>query len=234
MSEKKSKYAELFLWGALIVILLLYLKECCSGISFLINSKKQTDTVYVTKPKIVDIIKDTSLVNQLKKMFKKTDTFVITKYVNIKVKVKDTILVPVTTTQTIVIKKEDTTCFKTISEFKKNNRDSSLIYGFSVRTDLCFIRDSVLEQKQYVENFNFTTSLKLYEIQRVKKYGFDETIITLSHPKEMSVEVSPYLVKTKKKRLGFGCFAGLGYDLLKQTPIPVVGVGFSYNLLLIR
>lgn len=234
MRNQKSNTIDRILWFLLIIIIILYLKECCSSISFLIKHKRQTDTIYVTKPKIVDIIADSALVSELRKIFKKTDTFKIIKYIPITVKVKDTLLIPVISTQTLVLKTKDTVCFKTINEFRKANKDSSLIYGFTVKTDACVIKDSLLEEKQQIERFDFSTSLKLYEVQRVKKYGFDETLIAVWHPKEMKIEVSPYAVRVRKKRLGLGCFVGVGYDLLKLKPIPVIGLGVSYNAIMIR
>lgn len=234
MKNLKSNTIDRILWILLVIVIILYLRECCGSISFLIKQKRQTDTIYVTKPKIVDIISDSALVSELRKIFRKTDTFKIIKYIPITVKVKDTLLIPVTSTHTLVLKTKDTVCFKTINEFRKANRDSSLVYGFTVKTDVCVIQDSLLEEKQQIERFDFSTSLKLYEVQRVKKYGFDETLIAVWHPKEMRIDVSPYMVRMKKKRLGLGCFAGVGYDLLRLKPTPVVGLGVSYNVMMIR
>lgn len=232
--KHKALKLKIVFWLFLILAVFLLLRECRGVVSYVLPSLKKTDTIIITKPKLKDILEDTALVSRLRKIFRKTDTFIIKKYIPVKIKYKDTIRVPVIVTDTLVVISEDSVRYTNTGIYNTCNRDSTLCYGFQINSDFIITKDTIRFLKQTMKDFYFNTQMAIYEIERKTKYGFTETFVTVSHPKELNVTVSSYSVKNKIKRLGLGVFLGYGYSVLELKPVPVVGVGVTYNPFLIK
>lgn len=232
MSLKDRLRYQAVIIGIVVICLFFFCKECNNGMQLLLKNK--IDTVYITKPKMVDILRDTQLVNQLKKIFGKRDSFVITKYIPVKVKIRDTLLIPERVTDTVYVVNEDTVMIEHTHFYKKQNKDSTFYYGFLIKTNLLGTKDTVKIANQYMKDMYMGLNLNIYEVKRIKKFGFTERMISITHPKEISVECKPYYVKDKIKRLGFGVFAGAGVAMPEIKPKVVFGLGLNYNLFLIK